>query len=145
MAKNIDPVEAAQKVERIARIMRHYLKEIPFCDPDINDLEQAAATLRAPREAAPTGGDGKLNDEARLALWCALHPDDAAAEIERLRAVLSPDTTRSAVVEECATYIDDVATFYPPDGGSKSLLDTMAKEIRTLASNPYVTRVKQQT
>lgn len=28
----------------------------------------------------------RLNDGPRLALWCALHPDDAAGEIERLRS-----------------------------------------------------------
>jgi len=30
----------------------------------------------------------KIDDEARLALWCYAKPDEAAAEIERLRTLL---------------------------------------------------------
>jgi hypothetical protein len=38
----------ADKVERVARMMRKLLADLPFCDPDIKDLEQAAAALRIP-------------------------------------------------------------------------------------------------
>jgi hypothetical protein len=39
--------------------------------------------------ASPPPAENRMNDEPRLALWCAQHPDDAAAEIERLRAIIS--------------------------------------------------------
>jgi hypothetical protein len=52
--KTID--DAAGKVERIARMMRKCLPHIPFCDPDIKDLEQAAATLRSLSLSRPHEG-----------------------------------------------------------------------------------------
>ena len=44
----------AGKVERIARMMRKMLAGLPFSEPDINDLEQAASALRL-AASAPAG------------------------------------------------------------------------------------------
>ena len=47
MTDRDDYKRLATKVERIAHMMKAMLDRLPFCDPDVKDLQQAASALRA--------------------------------------------------------------------------------------------------
>jgi DNA-binding transcriptional MocR family regulator len=94
------------------------------------------ACAEAARWLDPRGGNGSTDEMGKKLLAMAYHLAQDSS--------LKMSAARSAVVEECATYVDDVATFYPPTGGSKSLLDIIAKEIRTLAARPNNPRIRQE-
>lgn len=80
-------------------------------------------------------------DPRDVAAYCAFmwHHDWSTWSPARSATPALPQgepVARAAAIEECAAYIDEVASYYPADGGSKSLLVTMAKEVRSLVTVP---------
>lgn len=72
-------VELAAKVERIARIMRKLLTDLPFCDPDIKDLEQAATSLRSRAHSGQRTHLKTFSDIKKIAL--SAKPEEISAAL----------------------------------------------------------------
>jgi hypothetical protein len=100
----------AAKVERIARMMRKLLADLPFCDPDIEDLEQAAAALRRSGVAQrPDLGENREADFADLVsdAW------EAKADARKLEKLLHEGI-------EC-TFDDNSVTIFISDESEPSV------------------------